>query len=66
MVTSLVGASAAPSQAPAASPQFTPSLCRERDDRPLETVKLSLTNSPQNHQQGYSQNQYGHRHPEMH
>ena len=32
-VTSLVGASAAPSHAPAASPHITPSLCRERDDR---------------------------------
>src|ERR1017187_1206415 len=65
MVTNLVGASAAPSQAPAANPQTTPSLCRERDDRPLESVELPLTNSPQHHQQGRSQNQYGHRHPEM-
>ena len=39
-LTSLVGASALPSQTAAASPQKTPSLCRERVDRPGAPLEL--------------------------
>ncbi len=49
-LTSLVGASALPSQTAAASPQKTPSLCRERVDRPGAASCLSFTHSPQGHQ----------------
>ncbi len=66
MITSFAGASAAPSQAPAASAQTMPSLCSERDECPVAAVELSLTNSLENHQQAGSENEYGHRHPEMH
>ena len=64
--TSLVGASAVPSQTAAASPQKTPSLCRDRVERPCAASRLSFTNSPQAHQKEYSQNQYTDGHPEMH
>src|ERR1039458_8119650 len=64
--TSLVGASAVPSQTAAASPQKTPSLCRERVDRPPAGAKISLKNSPQRHKKGHSQDQHNNRNPEMH
>jgi hypothetical protein len=64
--TSLVGASAVPSQTAAANPQKTPSLCNESVDRPLAPVKLSLTKSPQGHKEGYSKNQDSDGHPKMH
>ncbi len=65
-LTSLVGASAVPSQTAAVSPQKTPSLCRERVERPREAGRFSLKNSPQAHQKDYSQNQYTDRNPEVH
>ena len=64
--TSLVGASALPSQTAAARPQNTPSLCRERVDRPGAPLEFSLTHSPQGHQEDGSENQYADGHPEMH
>ena len=70
-VTSLVGASALPSQTAAASPQNTPSLCREIVDRAdacrqRDASPLRSSRSPQRHQQRDSQNQHDHRHPKMH
>ena len=62
--TSLVGASALPSQTAADSPQNTPSLCSEIVDR--AAIPLWLIASPQRHQQCGSQNQHDHRHPQMH
>ena len=64
--TSLVGASALPSQTAAASPQNTPSLCNEIVDRTPAAAVLWLIASPQRHQQCGSQNQHDHRHPQMH
>src|ERR1017187_6266037 len=63
--TSLVGASALPSQTAAASPQNTPSLCRERVDRPGAPLEFSLTHSPQGHQEGGTENQHTDGHPKM-
>src|ERR1035437_3981136 len=63
--TSLVGASALPSQTAAASPQNTPSLCRERVDRPGVPLEFSLTHSPQGHQEGGTENQHTDGHPKM-
>src|SRR5208337_4375901 len=64
--TSLVGASALPSQTAADSPQNTPSLCNEIVDRTPMAAVLWLITSPQRHQQRGSQNQHDHRHPKMH
>ena len=64
--TNLVGASAVPSQTAAVSPQKTPSLCRERVERPRTAGLLSLKKSPQAHQQDYSQNQDNDWNPQVH
>src|ERR1017187_6174110 len=63
--TSFVGASALPSQTAAASPQNTPSLCRESVDRPGAPLEFSLTHSPQGHQKGGTENQHTDGHPKM-
>ena len=64
-LTNLVGASALPSHTAAANPQNTPSLCRERVDRPGAPFRLSLTRSPQSHEKGSSQNQNANRYPKV-
>jgi hypothetical protein len=64
--TSLVGASALPSQTAAASPQNTPSLWSERVDRSSAGAGVLLTHLPQCHQKRGAENQYDYRHPEVH
>ena len=65
IVTSLVGASAAPSHAPAASPHITPSWCRERGEWAWAGV-LVFMGSGEDQQQSESGGEDGDGHPEVH
>src|SRR5215469_15745940 len=64
-VTSLVGASALPSQTAADSAQITPSLCKEMVDRTGATARRSRIGSPQTHQKGNAEYQHDNRHPQV-
>src|SRR5579884_4497975 len=64
-VTSLVGASAAPSHAPAASPHATPTRCSERDAAFTVDCRWACIALPQSHEQTGPQQQDRNRNPEV-